>query len=361
MKRNLSSPFIFVAALVILISLACSLPMLRTEPETVVQVIQITATPLPNVARPPQGIPPTATPQIVHIANPSAPPRQGALVYDVECSGTAAEKRAPYGDAYDINRLERPFQQDMTYIPDLDIVTYNLSQDDTWIYVSIQLIGTDPNNPLGIHYGVEIDDDADGFGDLIIWAGPPYTPVWEASNVQVFADRNHDTGGLSGEKSDAPLDGDGYETVLFDHGIGEDPDMAWVRVNAGAYETVQFAFKRSLTDGAYMLGVLADAGLKDPGKLDYVDRFTEAEAGSPEKSEQEYPLKALYAVDNACREAYGFEPTGYEPQLCPREPTPEPGHPRPTTPPTCQPPPYCTGPHYIWHGEPDCWCEAIPW
>ena len=30
-----------------------------------------------------------------------------------------------------------------------------------------------------------------------------------------------------------------------------------------------------------MLGVLADAGLKDPKKLDCVDRYTLAEAGSP--------------------------------------------------------------------------------
>ena len=251
---------------------------------------------------------------------------------------------------------ERPFQQDMIYVPDLDILTYNLSDDGTWIYVSIKLVGTDPNNALGISYGVEIDEDADGFGDTIIWAQPPYTPEWDVVSVQVYADRNHDTGGLSAEKSDAPLEGDGYETLVFDKGIGDDPDLAWVRVNAGQQATVQFAFKRSLTDGVYMLGVLADAGLRDVGMLDYVDRFTEAEAGSPEKSEQYYPLKALYAVDNACREAYGFEPSGYEPQLCPREEaTPEPGRPPPAP---CQPPPYCVAPTYQWHQD-TCTCETI--
>ena len=39
----------------------------------------------------------------------------------------------------------------------------------------------------------------------------------------------------------------------------------------------------------------------------YNDRFTEEEAGSPEKSEKYYPLKELYAFDNACREAFGFQ------------------------------------------------------
>jgi len=67
-------------------------------------------------------------------------------------------------------------------------------------------------------------------------------------------------------------------------------------------------------------------------KMYYNDRFTEEEAGSPEKSEEHYPLKALYGFDNSCREAYGFKSTGYEPMLCPRE-KPEPGEPK-----VCQPP-----------------------
>ena len=40
---------------------------------------------------------------------------------------------------------------------------------------------------------------------------------------------------------------------------------------------------------SFMYGALADAGLKDVPKLDYVDRFTEAEAGSPVKDKQYYP------------------------------------------------------------------------
>jgi hypothetical protein len=280
------------------------------------------------------------------------------LVYDVESSGTGPEKRAPYGDSYKINRLERPFLQDMTYVRDLDIVTYTIGKDSTWYYISIELIGSNPNNELGIHYGVEIDHDADGFGDVIIWASPPYTPQWDVRGVKVLEDKNHDTGGRSASLSDAPLDGNGYETLLFDSGQGNDPDLAWVRINAGRQATVQFAFKQSLTDGAFLLGVLADAGWKDPGKLDYVDRITIEQAGSPVRDNQNYPLKELHSVDNACREAYGFKPTGYEPQLCPKE---EQKPPREhSTPDVCQPPPYCTGQHYIWDQE-TCICIAIPW
>ncbi len=243
----------------------------------------------------------------------------GDLVHDATSVDTAGEKRAPYGDSYQINLFERPFLQDMSYVADLDIASYNLGKDEKFYYVSIELVGTNPNNSLGINYAVELDTDADGFGDLVVAAHPPYSADWTATNVQVAQDINHDTGGLSGERSDAPLPGDGYETLLFDGGIGlgDDPDLAWVRISAGNKATVQFAFKRALAEDRFMLGVLADAGPKSIADLDYADRFTEEEAGSPEAGEDFYPLKLLFAVDNVCRQAYGFEGTGEEPQRCP--------------------------------------------
>jgi hypothetical protein len=137
--------------------------------------------------------------------------------------------------------------------------------------------------------------------------------------------------------------------LIFDGSVGgADPDIAWVRINAGVQATVQFAFKRSWSGSVFMLGVLADAGWKDPGKLDYVDRLPIAEAGSPVKDNQNYPLKGLFLVDNTCRDAFGFEPTRYEPQICPVEPTPTrgPREPEPGEGPTpvplgCQPDPTC--------------------
>lgn len=312
----------------------------------------------PDFSETPTLVPPTPTIAITHNTLPSESPPAGRLVYDVESSGTAAEKRAPYGDSYDINRLERPFLQDMTYVPDLDIVTYTVGEDDNFWYVSVELIGTDPNNTLGIHYGVELDTNHDGFGDYIVWANPPYTPSWDTLPVRVYQDKNHDTGGLSGEKSDAPIETDGYETLIFNGGSGDaDADMAWFRINAGRQATVQFAFKKSWAGKVFMLGVIADAGLVDVQQLDYVDRFKEAEAGSPVKEKQYYPLRALFAVDNACREAFGFKPTGFEPQLCPRD---EPQLKPKTTPSACQPPSYCTPPNYNWFGEPDCSCVPVP-
>ena len=330
MKIRILSPALFLLASLLFGVLACNLPSAAPTNPPQVQPV----TPAQPVAPPPTLAPPvtepilptpTNTETITHIKFPSTSVNPGKIIYDVESAGTAPEKRAPYGDSYDIYRLERPFTQDMTYIPDIDISTFNVRLDGDWVYVSIDLFGTEPNNEIGIHYGVEIDLDADGFGDYIIWSSPPYTPEWSTKGVQVFEDEDHDTGGLSAELSDAPLPGNGYEKLIFDSGIGDDPDLAWIRINAGGQATVQFAFKQSLAGPSFMLGVLSDSGLKDVGQMYYNDRFTEEEAGSPEKREKYYPLKALYAFDNTCRESFGFRPNGYEPLLCPREePTPKP-------------------------------------
>ena len=300
-----------------------SVPVTATEtlaipistPISVPQVDIATAT----VAPLPTSELPTPTVIIPHSLIPSTVVKAGKLIKDVVSAGTAAEKRAPYGDSYQINRFERPFMQDMTYVPDLDIVSFNLAYDEKFFYVSIELVGTDPNNDIGINYGVELDTNADGFGDMIIIARPPYNADWSTDNVQIVEDTNRDTGGLSAEKSDAPLPGDGYDQVIFDGGHGADdtdPDLAWVRVNAGAKATVQFAFKKSWIGTRFMYGVIADGGLKSIADMDYVDRFTEEEAGSPVKNDKNYPLKALYAVDNVCREVFGMTGTQEEPQRC---------------------------------------------
>ncbi len=303
----------------LLLTLACNMPS-PTPPAT--QPAAIPPSEIPPTSIPvlePTAILETAIPEYTHILVPATSSQHGKRVYDARSVDTAPEQRAPYGDSYDINRLERPFTQEMTYIPDLDIVSFTLTSDAEWHYVSIEMLGKGPNNEIDIRFGVEIDNDADGFGDVLIWANAPYSQDWTNENVKVYLDRNHNSAGLSPVRSDAPLTTDGYESPIFDllGGLVDDPDLAWVRTTYEANATVQFAFKRSLIESSFMLGVIADAGLRDPAQLDYVDRFTEADAGSPVRSNPYYPLGELYLVDNTCREAYGFTPTGYEPMLCP--------------------------------------------
>ena len=328
-------PILFSSAL-LLAALACSLPgrvgnTLQKTPTppspTETPVVIPTATqpspsPTATVLPSPTIELPTPTITVLHSLVPSTSVGVGEIIYDVVSVDTAAEKRAPYGDSYDINLLERPFMEDMSYVADLDIASYNLSKDEKFYYVSIELVGTNPNNAIGIQYAVELDIDADGYGDIIVVAYPPHSAGWSTDNVQVYQDTNHDTGGLSAAKTDAPIPGNGYDSLIFDGGRGpvdDDPDLAWVRINAGRLATVQFAFKRGLAENRFMYGVIADAAIRDITDLDYVDRFAEEEAGSPIRERSTYPLKALYGVDNTCRTAQGFEGTYEEPQRCPEE------------------------------------------
>jgi hypothetical protein len=338
-------------AAALIFSLSCNLPFMvgTTAPPLPPTPTGNLATPLATgtEANPIVQSASSATPQPLvatvlastHVATPADITASGSLNYDVDSSGTASENRAPYGDSYNINLFERPFTQTvMNYLPELDIVTFRLTQDADWYYVSMEMTGGDMNDPLGVNYGVELDTDHDGFGDILVWASPPYTTTWLAETVQVYKDTNHDTGGASAEKSDAVYPGNGYDTIIFDRGQGDDPDLAWVRLDPRTSSAIQFAFKRSLAGNAFMWGVWADAGLKDPSKFNYNDRFTEADAGSPIKGKPDYPIKAIYQVDNTCWAAQGFKPTGYEPHLCPplgpqptRQPRPGP------TPSSCTP------------------------
>jgi hypothetical protein len=249
----------------------------------------------------------------------------------------------------------------MTYIPDLDISGFGISEDSDWYFVSIGLVGNNPNNPINIRYLLELDMDLDSYGDLIIVADPPYSESWTADNVKIYSDTNHDTAGVSPVKSDAPFDGDGYDKTISDplEEIGDDFDIAWIRINAGPFAVVQFAFKKSLSGDSFMYSVMADAGLKNVSHLDYVDYLTEKEAGSSVRKSQNYPLKQLYAVDNTCYQAFGFTPSGIEPKICPVIVQPSvgsPEQPQPDGSSGCQPPPGGCPLNGPWEGEPVCLC-----
>ena len=329
MRNRSFKALTWLFVIVLLFTFACNAPILAGTP-TSSQISTLTSqNTVPatvNGSNPSTPAPESSStpPPVNHVAIPADTVPMGNDIYDVDSSGTGPENRAPYGDSYNINLFERPFTQTtMTYIPALDIETFNLSQDTNWYYVTLRVNGGDVNDPIGIDYGVEIDTNHDGIGDYLIWASVPYKTAWSTDTVRIYSDPNNDVGGASPEKTDAnattsaPYPGDGYETIVFDKGQGTDPDMAWVRIDPNDATTIQFAFKRSLAGNTFMWGVWADGGLKDPSKFNYNDRFTLKQAGSPLKSSSDYPIKAIYQVDNTCWPAYGFSPTGYEPHLCP--------------------------------------------
>jgi hypothetical protein len=302
---------------------------------------------------PHEGAPPavsTSAPAAVavHKDEPGEPPGGGEIYFDSESKSTSSKGYAPYGEVYKFNRFERPFTQaDRTYLPDVDIQKFHMAKDANWDYAVITLIGQVAEGNSIVNYGVEIDLDRDGRGDLLIWAAPPYSKDWSNDNLQVYKDSNHDVGGASPVEADPPPDGNGYDQLILDKGQGGDPDLAWVRIDPQNANNIEFAFKNSLAAGVkgFLWNAWADAGLKDVTRFNYNDHFTKAEAGSSLKDDPEFPPKQLYAMDNTCRLNFGFTPTGYEPLLCPpivqpsATPPPAPGNPTSPPPPPGIPPP----------------------
>ncbi len=269
----------------------------------------------------------TALP-IVHLLIPGEPP--GKIISEIsdrDSSATASERRANGGENFASNLFERPFNANTmdTYFPDLDILRAALQRDDTWLFLILRLAGTSPDGGMSGAYGLEFDLDVDGRGDFLILATAPGAE-WSTNGVRVWTDNNNDVGGKTPAQADTQP-GDGYETLLFDSGVGSDPDLAWGRISPSDPTVVQVAFKRSLieNDGVFTWGAWTERSVLTPGWYDYNDHFTPEDVGSPLAEQTKYyPIKALAELDNTCRWGVGFTPSGSEPGVCPKPVTPTP-------------------------------------
>lgn len=323
--RTKPIPYLFPAVILLISMLACSLGGSATG-----QPSQPTDTSAPVVEPPVVVATDTATPPpIVHVMLPSAPPAgHDSEVTDRDTSLVAAERRAMGGENFALNLFERPFSTDpmATYFPEIDITRARIYMESPWVYASLKLSGVGTTGLDGT-YGVEIDLNVDGRGNVLVLASLPGAQ-WSTDGVQVWNDTNFDVGSSHPMMTDAPVAGDGYETRVFDAGIGVDPDLAWARISPEDPSTVQIAFKTAALgdDGNFTWGAWALRGQAlQPGWFDLNDHFTHEQAGSPLiELSQFYPLKQLAEVDNTCRWGVGFNPTGSEPGVCPVPPTPAP-------------------------------------
>jgi hypothetical protein len=354
MNKNSRARLLGISCILIT-TLACNLPfkIVSNTPEPAKpDASQPTANnPTASVQQQPTGTPaPSETPQpptatftstpIAHLTKPAdVPPGRISWMWDRDSSASASQHQPGGGDDFSNNLYERPFSANTQerYYPDIDIQGASLSLDTTWIYVAITLKSPDPqSNSLDGQYGVEIDLNLDGRGDVLVTAEKPGTD-WSTDRVKAYKDTNMDVGNKIPLKSDPPQMGDGYETIVFDQGLGADPDIAWARLSTSNANVVWIAFKKTLinNDGQFMWGAWAERMVKNPGWMDYNDHFTFEEAGSPLPGlTKYYPMKALAELDNTCRWTVGFQGTGKEPGICyiPPPPTHTP------VPPTAIPP-----------------------
>ena len=257
------------------------------------------------------------TPEHLHKMIPRSPTNIHTYISDFVSVDSAKEKNA-FGDSYAWSRLERPFTpKTMQYHNYLDIYQVNMQVTDPWIYITFVLIGKLPSEG-DIRYAIELDVNHDGRGDYLVSAYLPVDEEWTTNGVQVLEDDDGDIGGLFPLYMEGPLQElNGYERILFKDGEGQDRDLAWVRRDPVKRNQLQIAFKDNLVGAiGFLWSAWTDEGLMDPAMYDFNDKFSFDEAGSPNKSNYRYPLKAVALVDSTCRSWYGFIPSGTEPGLC---------------------------------------------
>ena len=320
--------FIAVIAIIVLLSVSgCNLPTKQAQVELPpaqppVELAQ-PVTAVPTEEPPP---PPTAEPEIVHVVIPVHGRGKEQTIHDQLSQNTAPEKRAYGGDEYNKGRYERPFTaEEMEYFPFIDLVRTDLIRDEDggWLYVSITVVDEPSmSGEQKVIYGVELDSDLDGRGDVLILADAPESTEWTTDGVQVWQDANANLGAKEPMKPDESAGGDGYEVLIFDEGKGDDADLAWVRLSPDLNVKIEMAFKLDLVDIGeeyyfFLWGAWAFVDEAHPDWFDHHDHFSLEEAGSPLKDNENYPLNAFFGADNTCRALSGLEPSSQLPGMCP--------------------------------------------
>ena len=264
-------------------------------------------------------------PTKIPLLMPSEPPKPERTLKDFDSSIRAYENRAVSGDRFLDSMYERPFtSHEMIYQPDLDIYTVDFAHDDDFFYFTITLYGTNPvESGLNGMYGIEFDRSKTGRGDLIVWVEDPHED-WSVENVSVYKDTDGDVGGPQPIIADADFEGNGYDTQVELEGS----KTAFARISPEDSEAIQIAVSRDLLENPaeFLWGAWADNGLRNATMLDHNDTMGPGEAGSPINTDDNYPLNALYNLDNTCRLPYGFEQMGANfPGMCiTQAPAPEP-------------------------------------
>ncbi|NMB54124.1 MAG: hypothetical protein GYA15_05435 [Leptolinea sp.] len=328
---------VLIPLLIIITLTGCNMP-LKPIPATAIPAAIHTI--IPTITPPPT-LPPVATENLPTLtASPTPEPEHkdlpGSLVgkiiqtvHDQVDDKTASQKQVYGGDDFRNGRYERPFDKDMNYLPEADLVTVQLNRTDPlWVYVLIKVIKPfAAGEPGTVNFMVEIDVDKDVRGDLLIVSGTPLSTEWSTDSVVVLTAPDHNVGGLTAVRPDGtPSEGRGYFEEIFNSGKGSDQDLAWSRLSKTDNQTMEIAFKNTLTGGEkgeFIWLAWADTGMKDQSVFDHNDHFTFSQSGYPVKDDaQNYPLKALWGIDNICRVASGFEPKANTPGLCPEVITP---------------------------------------
>lgn len=250
------------------------------------------------------------------------PVKNTQTVHDQTNEKTAKDNTAFGGDVYKLGWFERPFDQNMGYLPFMDLATVLMNREDpNWVYVQITTVNPieegAASKPV---FGVELDTDLDNRGEFMLTATAPRATDWSTEGVMVLANSDNMMGGIKPVLTDTNLsESKGYDKEVFNAGNGDDPNLAWARISPADPKTIELAIKATFLGGPKGKFIWAGwslVGLQDLTKFEFNDHFTQTDAGSPLKADGGlYPLKAVWGVDNTARIPSGFVPTGNMPGL----------------------------------------------
>ncbi len=316
MKQAVPSRLILMLVILVVV-LAC-----RTSDSAPDEPSSEAPTPTTSVLDTPASPLLTAEPSIQHQMTPGdLPQERSGQAGDQDSSLTAEQKKSNGGDRFAFEQFERPFNANTmdVYFPNIDIIDTFVYQDDTWIYGTVKVVDRAAVTTVPFRFAMQLDIQVDGRGDWLVIASNPLSTEWTTDGVQVFFDANRDVGGSTPLITDKNVQSDGFESMVFDQGKGDDADAAWVRVSPSDPNTVELAVKRSLLGSPplYLINMWAGNNGLDQSMFDYNDHYTHEQAGAADPGFPIfYPIKAVYELDNSCRIAVGFQPRGTEPGLC---------------------------------------------
>ena len=232
----------------------------------------------------------------------------------------------PGCDSWQINRYERPFNagpQDQ-YYPDLDILSASLGQSQYWYYVRLEIFDVaEESGWLDGLYGLELDLDLDGRGDVLITAellDQENISEWNNAGVQAWRDTDNDVGNEIPMHPDHAINTSGYDEASLDPRVSSED--IWVRAILGKPSFVEIAFKPELIDDDpdFKWWAWVDEGVANPSGYDYHDLLRRDQAGDVYISAPFFPAREIFSVDNTCAAVWGMTPPPDDPSLCINDP-----------------------------------------
>jgi hypothetical protein len=248
---------------------------------------------------------------------PGSPHGSPQVIHDQVCRQTAAEKKAPGGDEFTTGRFERPFDQNMNYLPALDIQRAELYRPENgWAYVSIIL--EDAPAPSPAVYGIELDLNIDGRGEYLIQFPAPSTPDWSESGIKMWWDSDGDVGGQVINRSDPKgYKGSGFEALKIDSVAGKNKGKVWTRLIDNGIQAAVHEELLGGKGGKFTWQPFSEGQPFSSSQYDLNDYYPPSKAGSSIVGDMDYPLKELFAIDNTCKGLSGLTPSGAEQGVCP--------------------------------------------